>query len=269
MTGADGRVQASFEVPAHGYDLLIGRYLPTLAPAFADFAGVSAGRRALDIGCGPGGLTTELVRRLGADQVGAIDPSAPFADACRVRNRGVDVRVGVAEHLPFDDRSFDVSLACLVVGFMTDAVAGVREMVRVTTSGGTVAVCFWNYPEMPTLDAFFSAAATIDPAQAAERSRLGTSAGELPALLQQAGGLVDIEQSTITATARYTDFDDWWSPFPLGVGPPGAFHQSLTSAQQTVLRDRCFELLGRPSGGFSLTAQAWAARGNKPRGPGG
>ena len=253
-------IRASFSVPAKGYDLLIGRYLPTLAPAFADEADVHAGMAALDVGCGPGGLTAELVARVGADRVAAIDPSEPFVQACRMANPGADVRVGVAERLPFADASFDAALACLVVAFMSDAPSGIREMVRVTRPGGVVAACFWNYERMPLIKTYFSAAAEIDPGQESEARRLGTRRGEIAALLGEAG-LTDIRESELAATAHYSGFDDWWSPMPLGVGPPGVFYRSIDAASREVLRARCFELLGRPSGAFDLTARAWCARG--------
>jgi SAM-dependent methyltransferase len=253
-------IRASFSVPARSYDLLMGRYLPTLAPAFADEARVRTDMTALDVGCGPGGLTAELIRRVGADRVAAIDPSEPFVQACRMANPGADVRVGVAERLPFADASFDTALACLVVGFMSEATAGIREMARVTKPGGVVAACFWNYERMPLINTFFRAAAEIHPGQQSEASRFGTRRGEIAALLGEAG-LTDVRESELAATARYSGFDDWWSPMPLGVGPPGAFYRSIDAAAREVLRARCFELLGSPSGAFELTADAWCACG--------
>ena len=58
----------------------------------------------------------------------AVDPSAPFAEACRARLPGAAVEVAPAEALPFEDATFDHALAQLVVNFMTDPAAGVREM---------------------------------------------------------------------------------------------------------------------------------------------
>jgi ubiquinone/menaquinone biosynthesis C-methylase UbiE len=87
-----------FAAPAEHYDRFMGRYAPTLAEALADFAGVGARMRMVDVGCGPGGLTRELVARVGAANVAAIDPA----------------------------------LSSLVIGFMRDPDQGVREMARVT-----------------------------------------------------------------------------------------------------------------------------------------
>ena len=135
-----------FTAPAEHYDRFMGRYVPPLAVALADAAGVQAGMRALDVGCGPGGLTRELASRLGADHVAAIDPAEQFADACRARNPGADVRVGGAEELPWGDGEFDAALSSLVIAFMRDADAGAREMARVTRPGGVVAECMWDIP---------------------------------------------------------------------------------------------------------------------------
>src|SRR5687767_15516959 len=102
----------------------MGRYSRLLSPQLANLAGVQHGQRVLDVGCGPGALTTELVARLGPDRVSAVDPSEPFVAAARERNPGVDVRQASAEALPYADGAFDAALAQLVVHFMSDPVAG-------------------------------------------------------------------------------------------------------------------------------------------------
>ena len=132
----------SFAVPADAYDRFMGRYSTRLAPLFADFAGVQGGQRALDVGCGPGALTGVLVDRLGAEAVTAVDPSESFVAAVRDRYPDVDVGRAPAEDLPFGDEEFDLALAQLVVHFMADPVAGLREMARV---GGSVTACVWDH----------------------------------------------------------------------------------------------------------------------------
>jgi trans-aconitate methyltransferase len=82
----------SFDVAAEAYDRFMGRYSLLLSPRLADLAEVHSGQRVLDVGCGPGALTAELVTRIGARSVAAVDPSEPFVAAARARNPGVDVR---------------------------------------------------------------------------------------------------------------------------------------------------------------------------------
>ncbi len=123
---ADGA--ASFAATGEAYDLFMGRYSKPLAVDFVRFAGVEPSDRVLDVGCGPGALTSELVRLVGADAVAACDPSPPFVDACRARNPGVEVRSGSAEHVPFDDSAFDAVLAQLVLHFVSDPAKAAVEL---------------------------------------------------------------------------------------------------------------------------------------------
>ena len=129
---------------AERYARFMGRFSVPLADAFVGLTGARVGMRALDVGCGPGALTARLVDRLGPAQVCAVDPSAGFVAAVRTRWPDLDVRQGTAEALPFEDATFDVATAQLVVHFMADPVGGLREMGRVA-SGGTVAACVWDH----------------------------------------------------------------------------------------------------------------------------
>ncbi len=136
-------VGVSFDVAAEAYDRFMGRYSHGLSAQLADLAGVRPGQRVVDVGCGPGALVGELAARLGAESVSAVDPSEPFVLAARQRHPGVDVRRGSAEGLPFADCVFDAALAQLVVHFMQDPIAGIREMARITRPAGVVAACVW------------------------------------------------------------------------------------------------------------------------------
>ncbi len=250
-----------FSAPAENYDRFMGRYAAPLAPAFADAAGVAAGTRVLDVGCGPGGLTAELLAR-GAD-VAAADPAEQFAAACRERHPGADVRVAPAEDLPWDDDSFDVTLAQLVIAFMADPDAGLREMARVTRPGGTVAACMWDTAGggMTMLSTFWRAARAVDPAAAGEAARPGTSEGDIADRLERAG-LDRVVADSLTVSVDYTGVDDYWEPFTLGVGPAGVYVQSLSEERLARVREGCLKAL--PEGPFTLEAKAWFARGCVP-----
>ncbi len=248
----------TFEALGERYDRFMGRYLPELGVALADKAGVRAGQHALDVGCGPGGLTRELVARLGAENVTALDPSESFTAACRERNPGVDVRLGVAEEMPFEDGSFDVALASLSVPFMSDPVQGVREMARVAPF---VAVCVWDYNGgMEMLRVFWGAAREIDPELPGERRQIGGSPDDLGRIFAEAG-LGEIEEGTLEVGAEYSGFDDWWEPFGYGIGPAGSYFVTLDDGQRAALREECRRRLGDPQGPFRGDAHAWVATG--------
>ena len=249
----------TFDVGADAYDRFMGRYSVPLASRFADFAGVARGQSALDVGCGPGALTAELVKRLGPDAVSAVDPSESFAAAARARHPDVHVERARAEELPFPDGAFDATLAQLVVHFMADPVAGLREMARVTRRRGVVAACVWDFAGGGgPLSVFWEAARELDP-HAQDESRLpGGRQGSLTELLE-AAEVREIEETALTVTVEHPSFDDWWEPYTLGVGPAGGFVARLDDRRRTRLRDRCREKL--PPAPFVVSGRAWAARG--------
>jgi SAM-dependent methyltransferase len=248
----------SFDVAADAYGRFVGAWSEPLAPAFADLAGVVRGDRVLDVGCGPGALTAELVRRLGPDAVAAIDPSAPFVAAVRARFPDLDVRRAAAEDLPFADATFDRTLAQLVVHFMDDPVRGVIEMARVTCPGGTVAAAVWDHAGGGgPLTAFWRAVHDVDPDAPGEAALPGTREGHLAELVR-AAGLGDVRSTSLGVTRTFATVDDWWEAFTFGVGPAGAYLARVSPEVRDAVRRRSAELL--PSPPFTLTARAWAVR---------
>jgi SAM-dependent methyltransferase len=248
----------TFNVSADAYGRFMGRYSEPLAVQFAELAGVRAGQRALDVGCGPGALTAQLVDRLGADAVSTVDPSPSFVEAVRERFPDIDAQSGSAEQLPFLDDSFDVALAQLVVHFMSDPVAGLGEMARVTRPGGIVAACVWDHAGGGgPLTTFWQAARDIDPLVRDESQLAGAREGHL-AELAEAAGLKDIESSALAVSVRFETFEEWWDSFTLGVGPAGAHVAQLDEAGRDALRARCAQLL--PPAPFDVTASAWCVR---------
>lgn len=247
-----------FASPAEHYDRFMGRYSVPLARSLADEVGVSEGMAALDVGCGPGSLTAELAERLGGESVAAIDPAEQFVAACRRRNPGADVRQGVAEALPWPDDAFDAALSCLVIGFMRDADAGLREMARVTRPGGRIGVCMWDIDGggMTMLRLFWSAMRAVKPEIEGEQRRAGTAEGDIAERLRRAG-LDGVSGGAIEVSAGYSGFDDFWEPFTFAVGPAGQALARLNEDQKAAVREAVRAEL--PAGPFSLDARSWYA----------
>ena len=249
----------SFAVPAEAYDRFMGVHSRRLAPQLVDLARLASGDHVLDVGCGPGALTTELVMRLGAASVAAVDPSESFVAAARARHPDIDVRRATAEALPYADGAFDGALAQLVVHFMTDPVAGLREMARVTRRDGVIAACVWDHAgERTPVSTFFRAARDLGLTAQYESARAGAREGHLVELFK-ASGLRHVEDTVLVARVEYSSFEDWWEPFSFGVGPAGESFVALSPDQRARVRQRCQELL--PLAPFEMASFAWAARG--------
>lgn len=253
----------SFDVSAEAYAQFMGRYSRPLATVFADRVAVRPGHRVLDVGCGPGALTEELVDRVGSDHVWAIDPSEPFVAALARQLPAVFLVRGGAEQLPFADAAFDVVLAQLVVHFMTDAVSGLSEMARVVRPGGTVGANVWDYSSRSgPLSTFWRAVMEIDPSASGESHLAGVAEGQLAALFE-AAGMPSPSSTTLSILVAYPTFDEWWRPYTLGVGPAGDYVAQLDLAGREQLRDRCRQLLPLPP--FTVEAAAWTVWWQKPR----
>ncbi len=250
----------SFDASRGSYDRYMGRYSDQLAHRFADFAGVPSDAAVLDVGCGPGALTEELAAR--TSDVSPIDPSASFVEACSERVPAADVRHGTAADLPWDDDTFDYVVSQLVLNFLPDADAGLREMCRVARPGAVVAACTWDYRgRMEMLRNFWDAALTLDFEAPGEQSTMPFCSQDELVTMWERHGLQDISSTDLEVTTTYDDFEDYWLPFTLGVGPGGAYATSLDTTALERLREACLRQLGSPDGPFDLTAAAVAVRG--------
>jgi ubiquinone/menaquinone biosynthesis C-methylase UbiE len=216
-----------FHVADNAYDKFMGRYSVRLAPPFADFAGASG--RVLDVGAGTGALTAELAGR--GLEVAAIEPSPEFAAGLQARFPDVD-----------------------------DAPAGAREMRRVVKPGGVVAVCMWDRKQMQMFAAINRTREAVAPDSVETGAENYRTAADLAALLSDAG-LEDVETDALEVEASYTGFDDFWLALAGGVGPAGQWLKRIEPERQGDVRAEMFRQLGEPSGEFTLSGTAWAARG--------
>ena len=250
----NGSVSGVFHSDEESYDEFMGRYSVRLAPLFADFAGVAEGLRVLDVGAGTGALTRELVAR-GAVVV-AVEPSPTFTRALRSRFPQMEVHEAPAEELPFADQSFDIALAQLVVAFVEDAHAAMRELGRVAHR---VAICMWGVEEVQMFAAIGRTARVIGFGSTEQGARRYRTSQELHDLLVEAG-LTSVETCELDVTAAYADFAEFWRALSLQVGPAGAWLHSLDDSQRALAHDELHRQLGSPNGPFELHGRAYGAR---------
>lgn len=263
---SDTRGTATFRASAQAYDAFMGRYARALATTFFEVCRPAVGGRFLDVGCGPGALTTVAAARLGAAAVAAVDPAPQFVAACLERLPGVDVRCAPAENLPFEDGIFAAAAAQLVLHFVSNPTRAALEMARVVRPGGVVAVCVWDMEYgMEMLRAFWDAALSIDPGAPDEEQTLRFGGPDELAGLFASSGLDEVEEDTVTVTAHYSGFSELWSTFLGGVGPAGNYAVTRPEPVQEALKDAFAERLGRPGGGFSLSGVARVVRAKAPR----
>ena len=249
-----------------GYERRIGRYGGELARALIGVVDVRAGQRVLDVGCGSGAMTEPLAALLGPKSIAAIDPAEEDVERCRARVPGADVRVGVAEQLPFPADDFDAVLSQLVVSHMSDAQRGVGEMRRVARPGAPVATSVWDFRRrgMTALRVFWEAALEVDPEGAAEWDQANTHAYSTPEDLEalwHVADLRDISSGELVVEADYADFEDLWQPLTVPDGAPGRFFVRLDTDGKAAMRTAVWKRLGRPDGGFRLSARASYVRG--------
>ena len=239
-----------------GYERFMGRWTRRLAPLFVSFAGVTDADRVLDVGSGTGALAAAAAE-VDAVQVTGIEPSAAFVRYAQDHVNG-RFEVGDAQALPVADDAFDCALSMLVLNFVADPAAALRQMIRVTRPGGVVAAAVWDYGDgMQMLRRFWDAAVALDPdaAQRDERHMPLCTRGAL-AQLWRAHGLQDVEEQPLTIEMRFESFDDYWRPFLNGQGPAGGYVSTLSESARLALESRL-----QADAGLAMEARAWAVRG--------
>jgi ubiquinone/menaquinone biosynthesis C-methylase UbiE len=254
---------------ADKYDAYMGRWSRRLAPLFLDFAGLAAGERVLEVGCGTGSLTFALPARADIAAVEAIDYEKQFVEAARERNTDprINIQQGDACNLQFADGKFDRVLSMLVLHFVSDPDLAVSEMRRVLRPGGIAAATVWDiFGGMPSFRMFWDIATAIEPRAAERRDavtiRPMTQAGELRRAFSQVG-FHDIRDTTLTVRMDFANFADYWDPMLMGQGTHAEFLASLPQPTRDAIEAtvRAAYLCNRPDGPRSFVSVAWAVRG--------
>jgi SAM-dependent methyltransferase len=257
---------------AASYQRLMGRWSGALADQLIDFAGIAPGDRIIDVACGTGSLALALAGRSEPRAITGIDIAAAFIDYAK--EQAHDPRLGFATgnalELAFPAASFDRCFSLIALNFMSDPMRALREMRRVTRSGGTVAAAVWDFPGgLVYQRIFWDTAAALDPEADRARGRHYSSPltgpGQLSAAFA-AAGFRDIEATSLAVRMEYGNFADYWEPIRNAQGPVGDYVKRLAPARLDVLAEavRRAYLSGAPDGPRSMAATAWVARGIAP-----
>jgi SAM-dependent methyltransferase len=252
------------------YDRYMGRWSRQLAPRFVQWLQPAREQRWLDLGCGTGALCAAVVEHASPRALTGVDPSAGFLETARQRlPDNVVLRQGSADAIPLDDAAVDLAVSGLVLNFVPDALAALREMARVTARGGTVALYVWDYAQrMEMIRRYWDAAALFEAsaAQQHQSERFPLCEPQALAAALANAGLGDVQGAALEITMRFADFDDYWQPFLGGQGPAPAHAMRLDEATRERVRKRLLDTLPRqPDGSIELPARAWAARATVPR----
>lgn len=250
------------------YDAYMGRWSRPIAARFLEWLAVPGGLDWLELGCGTGAMTAAIVRQCDPASLLAVEPSDGFL--ARAQDQVADARVafrhgdaGSLASLPAASR--DVAVAGLVLNFLPDRPAALREMKRLVRPGGTVGFYVWDYPGggVQFMRAFWTAAVALDPAarELTEDRRFPFCTREGLAELVQQAGLGDADLTAIESPSVFRDFEDYWRPFTLGAGPAPGYCASLSPEARERLRLRLSESLPRQAdGSIALGTRAWVVR---------
>jgi SAM-dependent methyltransferase len=253
-----------------GYEKIMGRFSRRLADAFIGFTGLSSGEAILDVGCGTGSMIAALAQRGDHAAIVGIDVSEPYVAFARARNADPRIKFEIADasSLPFPSGRFDRAVSQLVLQFLPDPTPAVSEMRRVVRPGGTVAACTRDaYGGQPHMRMLWDSASALGFDRSRALFRPLSTAGEMRAMWRKVG-LAEIVEDTITTRFEFADFDDYWSPFLSGDGPPGQMVMGLAPEQRSSLERqvRHVFLSGRPDGPRSFIGAAWICKGIVPAG---
>ena len=254
------------------YEYWLGRWSSRLAGVFLDFVEFPASGELLDVGCGTGALTFAMADRWPARSVIGVDIAAPFIAYARSRRSGdrPSFELGDACAMTYADGRFAGVAAQLVFLFVPKPEVALREMRRVTRSGGTVAAVVWDSRGGLVFQRMlWDTAVAIDPNARVVRDGLFANPVAIPGGL--AGffhdvGLEDIETQSLTIRMDYENFEDYWQPFLGGQGPVGAYFANLSPGLNARIKEAVCDAYcsGSRDGPRSLTASAWAVRGKAP-----
>jgi ubiquinone/menaquinone biosynthesis C-methylase UbiE len=219
------------------YERMMGRWSKLVGQIFLDWLDAPKDLHWVEVGCGNGAFTEELIARTAPRAVDSIDPSEGQLAFARTRPAAklAQFRLGEAQALPFADNSFDAAAMALAITFVPDPGKAVAEMARVVRPGGIVATYMWDVaggglPLAPVGRAL--------KALGKDYSRISDTAARRDTMqaLWQGSGLQAVEPRVIPITVTFASFDDFCESNLVPIGPAGQVIAKMLPAELEQLK---------------------------------
>lgn len=247
------------------YEHYMGRWSRKIADQFLEWLAPGPDLDWLELGCGTGALSSAILSGYSPKSITITDLSREFLDHTKglISDSRAAFEIADAQSLRFADATFEAVASALTLNFIPDKAVALSQMRRVVKPGGEIAFYVWDYPGggMGFIDAFWKAAASLDPAALAldEARRFPFCTPEGLTDMCNAEGMGGIEISAIETETEFPDFEAFWRPFTLGAGPAPGYCSSLTERSLADLKDTLGAMVGT-KGPIRMPARAWAVR---------
>lgn len=214
------KVAAGFNLASVGYDRQAVRFLALTARRLVAITTIKNQETVLDVATGTGASAIALSTLVGEKgRVIGIDIAADMLEVARqnITKAGLDnieLQLGDAENLSFEDESFDKVICASGIFFLPDMLAGLKEWRRVTKPGGVVAFSSFGETSFNPMREMYANriqnnyGVVLPPSRGFPRLNTPQKCRDL---MQQAGlSIEDIEIRTEQLGYYLRNVDEWW-----------------------------------------------------------
>jgi ubiquinone/menaquinone biosynthesis C-methylase UbiE len=195
------------------YEKTMGVWSQLVGSQFLDWIRPEVGKRWIDVGCGNGVFTEQIVTGYSPLEIKGIDRSDAQIEYARGRplTKAAGFQTGDAMDLPFKDDYFDFAMMALAIFFIPNPALGIAEMTRVVRPGGTIAAYVWDV---------FGGGLPLEPCHAELREMdikytipPSSNCSQMKALeeLWFKAGLQEIKTTKITVERAFDSFEEFWT----------------------------------------------------------